>query len=138
MSKKLKKKLSSLMGIAEQLEGDQVDLLTAMGMEMLPDDDADGSDDSDDSENEGDDSSEKESSEIIQLDGREYRVGSKNGVVDICRDENHRSCFRWHSEKEEWAPSSENDISLGKLVDLVSRCPELADVFCRHRRSADE
>ena len=80
MSKKPKKKLSSLMEIAEQLEGDQVDLLTAMGMEMLPDDDADGSDDSDDSENEGDDSSEKESSEITQPGGREYRVGSKNGV----------------------------------------------------------
>ncbi len=131
MVKKLKKKISSLAEVAEQLEPDQVDLLTAVAMEMMPD----GGDDSDDSENEGDDSSEKESSEIIQLDGREYRVGSKNGVVDICRDENHRSCFRWHSEKEEWAPSSENDISLGKLVDLVSRCPELANVFYR---SADE
>lgn len=134
MVKKLKKKISSLAEVAEQLEPDQVGLLTAVAMEMMPD----GGDDSDDSENEGDDSSEKESSEIIQLDGREYRVGSKNGVVDICRDENHRSCFRWHSEKEEWAPSSENDISLGKLVDLVSRRPELADVFFRHRRSADE
>lgn len=76
MVKKFKKKISQLTEIAEQLEPDQVDLLTAVAMEMMPD----GGDDSDDSENEGDDSSEKESSEIILLDGREYRVGSKNGV----------------------------------------------------------
>lgn len=76
MSKKLKKKLSGLMEVAETLEPDQVVLLTAVAMEMMPD----GGDDSDDSENEGDDSSEKESSEITQPGGREYRVVSKNGV----------------------------------------------------------
>ena len=49
MSKKLQKKISRLVGIAEQLEPDQVDLLIAVAMEMLPN--SDDSDNSSDGEN---------------------------------------------------------------------------------------
>ena len=69
----------------------------------------------------------------IEFDDSVYRVWGTDGVVVISRDEHHWSQFRWNDEECGWDAGSDNDIGLGRLVDLLSCCPGLAEAIRGHR-----
>ena len=69
----------------------------------------------------------------IQFDNSIYRVWGGDGEVIINRDEDHWSQFRWDVEEGGWDAGSDNDIELGRLADLLSCCPNLAEAVRGHR-----
>ena len=68
----------------------------------------------------------------IRLDNSVYRVWGGHGAVVVCQNGKRWSQIRWGGDRKGWVCSSGSE---GKLLDLVSRCPALADVLRRHRLS---
>ena len=77
----------------------------------------------------------------IRLDNSVYRVWGGHGTVVVCQNGKRWSQIRWSDHEDGWVCSSRRDrrdMSQGKLLDLASRCPALADILRKHRLSPGE
>lgn len=67
-----------------------------------------------------------------------YQAWGRKGRVAISQDQRHWSLFRWRSKSGEWVDVADNEnITLGRMVDLAAHCPEIAELLRKQRALAE-
>lgn len=67
-----------------------------------------------------------------------FSGGRNQPEMPPSRDQRHWSLFRWRSKSSEWLDAADNEnITLGRMVDLAAHCPEIAELLRKQRALAE-